>query len=318
MDRSNHVWVLQRPGTLSPIDTQAGAKPPTAKCCVAAPPVIEFDTDGKVLRSWGGPAQVKDWFDSEHSIFVDGDDNVWIVGAGTHDGQLLKFTMDGKLLLRIGRKGDFVAADDPSMLGMPTDIYVDTKQREVFVSDGYRNQRVIVFDSDTGAFKRQWTAYGKNVDPAAFTSSKDPDFAAQGHDPEHFTTVHCVTMVGGELYVCDRANDRIQVFKPDGEYLREIYFNRGQAGTVGSVWDVAPLPGQPDRLVVIDGINSEIAVIDRHSGEVVASYLGKGRYAGQMHWPHQLAIDQQGRLYITEVGGGARIQRFAPTSSVAP
>ena len=312
VDRHGHIWVFQRPGTLRPVDIQAGNNPPSAKCCVAAPPVLEFDGEGKLLRSWGGPNHVPDWFDSEHGIFVDDEDNVWLLGAGAHDGQVLKFTMDGKLLLRIGRKGEFGAADDPAMLGMPTDMVVDTRRRELFVSDGYRNHRVIVFDADTGAFKRQWTAFGKKVDPAYFTERDDPDFSAQKDDGERFTTVHCVTEIGGEIYVCDRGNDRIQVFSPEGRYIREIRYNVNMADTIGSAWDAAPVPGHPDRIIVLDGINSEFAVLDTKSGQVISSYLAKGRYAGQMHWPHQLAVDQQGRLYIAEVGGAQRIQRFVP------
>jgi len=239
IDRQGHVWIVHRPGSLRDIDVQANAETPT-KCCVAAPPVIEFDAQGNVLRGWGGPELTSDWFNSEHSIFVDARDNVWIVGAGAGDGQVLKFSADGELLLRIGRKGDFVKADDPSMLGMPTDIYVDTERGEAFVSDGYRNHRLIVFDSESGAFKRQWTAFGKAVDPAYAHNPGEDGFSAQGHDPERFTTVHCVTMIGGELHVCDRANDRLQVFTPQGAFIREIHFNRGLSGKVGAMWDAVP------------------------------------------------------------------------------
>lgn len=315
VDRHNHIWIVNRPGSLSPVDTQAGANPPTAKCCVAAPPVIEFDTDGKVLHSWGGAKQVEGWFNSEHAIFVDAEDHVWLLGAGQNDGQLIKFTMDGKPLLRIGRKDNFTTADDRTILGAPTDLYVDTKRREVFVSDGYRNHRVIVFDADTGVFKRQWTAFGKAVDPAYFTNRDNPAYSREGHDPDRFTTVHCVTMIEGELHVCDRANDRIQVFTPEGRYLREIFFNRGMAGSIGSTWDAAPVPGKPNLILALDGSNSEFALLDRRTGAVVANYQSKGRYAGQMHWPHQVAIDREGRLYIAEVGGAARIQRFAPVKA---
>jgi DNA-binding beta-propeller fold protein YncE len=312
VDRHDHIWVLNRPRTLRPVDIQAGANPPTAKCCVAAPPVIEFDGAGKVLRSWGGPKQVPDWFDSEHGIFVDADDHVWILGAGPHDGQLLKFDMDGRLLLRIGRKGTLAAPNDPTMLGLPTDIYVDTARREVYVSDGYRNHRVIVFDSESGTFKRQWTAFGRPVDPTYSSDPGTPEISQQGHIPDKFTTVHCVTMIAGEIYVCDRANDRVQVFTPDGRYLRQISFNANMAGSIGAAWDAAPIPGNTDRILVLDGINSEFAVLDTHSGNVLASYLSKGRYAGQMSWPHQVAIDRKGRLYVAEVGNAQRIQRFVP------
>jgi hypothetical protein len=312
VDRDNHIWIVHRPATLSPPDISAGANPPTAKCCIAAPPVIEFDADGRALRAWGGPRHTPDWFTSEHGVFVDAESNVWLVGAGVDDGQVLKFTADGELLLRIGRKGAFAAPNDPTMLGRPTDLYVDTDRREVFVSDGYRNHRVIVFDADTGAFKRQWTAFGREVDPAY---SGYVTMASKGADAaERFTTVHCVTMIGEELFVCDRTNNRIQVFRPDGVFLRELVFNDAWGGGSGTTWDAAPAPHHPNRVLVVDGNNSEIAMLDTQTGEVIASYLSKGRYAGQMHWPHQLAVDQQGRLYVTEVQTAARVQRFLPNS----
>ncbi|MBC2777988.1 NHL repeat-containing protein [Parasphingopyxis marina] len=306
VDRHDHVWVLHRPRTLRAVDTLADDDPPTAHCCAAAPPVLEIDTSGQVLRSWGGPGEVEGWFETEHSIFVDAEDFVWVVGSGARDGQVMKFTMDGELLLRIGGQGDFIAPDDPAMLGRPTDIYVDTGRREVFVSDGYRNRRVIVFDADTGAFLRQWTAFGRAVDPA-FVAGVDGD-----GDIENFAIVHCVTMIEGEVHVCDRTNSRVQVFTPAGEFLRELFFNRSMAGAQGGVWDAAPVPGRPGLVFVLDGINSEIALLDRRSGDVVASHRSKGRYAGQMHWPHQLAADSAGNVYVAEVGGSQRIQRFVP------
>ncbi len=312
VDRNDHIWIVHRPGTLRPVDVQAGNSPPTAKCCAAAPSVLEFDTAGRLLRSWGGPKHVPDWFASEHAIFVDDEDNVWIVGAGAGDGQLLKFTMDGKLLLRIGRKGQFGAADDPTMLGLPTDVYADTKRREVYVSDGYRNHRVIVFDSVTGAFKRQWTAYGKKVDPTYFSGPEQTGSRGLHLQPEIFTTVHCVTMIGDEVFVCDRTNDRLQVFKPDGTWLRDLPFNHAEAGGVGATWDAAPVPGQPDRIVVLDGTNSEFGVIDTRSAAVRSRFLAKGHMAGQMNWPHQIAVDREGRVYVSEVGGSQRFQRFIP------
>ena len=312
VDRHGHIWIINRPRGLRPVDVQAGNNPPTAKCCVAAPPVIEFDADGKVLRSWGGPDQVEDWFNSEHAIYPDDQDNIWIVGAGAGDGQLMKFTMDGELLLRVGRKGPVAKGDDPTMLDMPTDIYVDTKRREVYVSDGYGNHRVIVFDADTGEYKRQWTAFGKKVDPDYVSGPEK--FGSRGLQDEHeiFTTVHCVTMIEDEVHVCDRTNKRIQVFKPDGTFLREIWFNKDLAGGAGSTWDATPVPGHPDQILVVDGVNSEFAVLNRFTGEVLASYLAKGRYNGQMHWPHQIAIDGEGRVYVAEVGGSGRFQRFVP------
>lgn len=312
VDRHGHIWMAQRPSTLNPMDTRADGPAPAPKCCVDAPPIIEFDEQGNVLRAWGGPAQYEDWFDSEHSIFVDDDDFVWVLGAGNTDGQLMKFTMDGERLLKIGRKGEFVKADDPTMLGMPTDIYVDTRRKEVFVSDGYRNHRVIVFDSETGAFKRQWTAYGKPVDPEWGSNLGETGSRGPANQIDIFTTVHCVTKIGDEVFVCDRSNSRLQVFTLEGKYLRELFHNKDVAGVAGTTWDAVPVPGHPNLIMVIDGNNNEFSVIDIHTAEIKASYQNAGRYAGQMHWPHQAAMDQQLRLYVAEVSGSRRAQRFIP------
>lgn len=318
VDRHNHVWIIHRPAGLAAADILASNTPPTAKCCIPAPSVLEFDTEGKLLRSWGGADHVPDWFDSEHGIFVDNEDNVWLLGAGAHDGQLMKFTADGKLLLRIGRKGEFPAADDTTMLGMPSDMYVDTDRQEVFVSDGYRNHRVIVFDSNTGAFKRQWTAFGKKVDPAYFSGGEETGSNGLRNELELFTTVHCITMIGGEVHVCDRTNSRIQVFSPDGTYLREIFFNRELGGGGGTTWGASPVPGHPDLIMVLDGTNSEFAMLNRFTGEIVNSYMNKGHFAGQMHWPHNVAMDRQGRAYVAEVNKAGRVQRFVPISKPTP
>ena len=161
VDKRGHVWVVQRPRSLSERELGAQQKPPFSKCCVAAPPVLVFDQAGNVVRSWGGPGQGYEWPDSEHGVYVDDDDNVWLAGNGDKDAQLLKFTLDGKFLLQIGRSGQSKGSNDTANLGSPADIRVDMAAREVYVADGYRNRRVVVFDSQTGAYKRHWGAYGK-------------------------------------------------------------------------------------------------------------------------------------------------------------
>ena len=161
VDAQDHVWVIQRPLSLADDEKAASFNPPRAKCCVPAPPVMEFDQDGTFLRGWGGPGQGYDWPENEHGINIDPKGFVWIGGNGNNDGQILKFTRDGKFVLQIGKKGPHTTSIDTSRLGRPADTEVDLATNEVYVADGYQNHRVIMLDADTGAFKRMWGAYGK-------------------------------------------------------------------------------------------------------------------------------------------------------------
>src|SRR5262249_9273901 len=163
VDRFDRIWVVHRPSTLNEREVAASQNPPAAKCCVAAPPVLLFDQSGNLLKTWGGPSQgdkAYDWPQSEHGIFVDGNDFVWLAGNAKQDGQLLKFTMDGKLVLQIGHAGPIRGSNDTTALGSPADVAVDVAAKEVYAADGYTNRRVVVFDSETGAYKRHWGAYG--------------------------------------------------------------------------------------------------------------------------------------------------------------
>src|ERR1700744_5838917 len=169
VDSPDHVWIVQRPSTLVSFEKAAALHPPTAECCVPAPPVIEFDSEGNVVRSWGGPGKGYDWPQTEHGITVDYKGNVWIGGSATRpgkdgepaDGMLLKFSPEGKFLLQIGHAGPTKGSLDQSQLSGVADVAVDSETNEVLVSDGYGNHRIIVFDADTGAYKRMWGAYGK-------------------------------------------------------------------------------------------------------------------------------------------------------------
>src|SRR5215470_2664731 len=149
-DRLDRIWVVHRPGTLNERERAAEQNPPTAKCCVAAPPVLLFDQSGNFLRAWGGPGEGYQWPESEHGIFIDDSDFVWLAGNGKKDGQLLKFTMDGKFVLQIGKQGNGHDSNSTERLGSPSDVAVDVAAREVFAADGYANRRVVVFDSETG------------------------------------------------------------------------------------------------------------------------------------------------------------------------
>ncbi|MGB8532163.1 MAG: hypothetical protein WCD64_13125, partial [Pseudolabrys sp.] len=161
VDAQDNVWVIQRPRTLTDDEKAATFNPPRTKCCIPAPPVMQFDPEGNLLKAWGGPGQGYDWFENEHGINIDHKGFVWVGGNGNNDGQVLKFTQDGKFVLQIGKPGATIDSNDTTKLGRPADAEVDPETNEVFIADGYGNHRVIVFDADTGVYKRHWGAYGK-------------------------------------------------------------------------------------------------------------------------------------------------------------
>lgn len=310
-DADDHVWVLQRPRSLSEDEAGAAVNPPQSKCCLPAPPVLEFDATGRLLRSWGGPGAGYDWPGNEHGMHVDGKGFVWITGNGDTDGQILKFTRDGKFVLQIGKVGPQTSNADTTRLGKAAGVEVDAAANEVYVADGYQNRRVIVFDTETGAYKRHWGGYGKPPSDADKPESRrqSPPTAAQLQ--QFGTPVHCVRVArDGMVYVCDRLNNRIQVFRKDGSYVKEFMVEPRTAGN-GSVWDVViSRDAQQKWLFMADGRNNQVLTLDRQTGAVVNTLGRPGRYAGEFHWVHDLAIDSQGNLFAGEVDNGKRVQKF--------
>ena len=219
-DRNDHIWIVQRPGTL--LDDEKGAmqSPPATKCCKAAPPIMEFDADGNLLRSWGGPGQGYDWPKREHGMFVDSAGNVWTAGNGEEDHQVLKFTPDGKFLMQIGKPGSNGGSNSHTQLGQPAHMVLDEAAGELYVADGYLNRRIVVFDARTGDYKRHWGAYGTRTP----IDEKLPSYSPSAPPSKSFgNPVHCVRLSNdGLVYVCDRVNDRIQVFRKDGSFVKEF------------------------------------------------------------------------------------------------
>jgi sugar lactone lactonase YvrE len=310
-DADDHVWVLQRPASLSEDERGATLSPPHSRCCAPAPPVLEFDRSGQLLRRWGGPGNGYQWPGNEHGIHVDGEGFVWITGNGPEDGQVLKFTRDGRFLLQIGRTGPQTGSADVTRLGQAAGVEVDLAARELYVADGYANRRVIVFDADTGAYKRHWGAYGHapvDVEKPNVRRSAPPTAAQLAH---FGNPVHCVRLArDGLVYVCDRLNNRIQVFQRDGRYVQEFAVEPQTAGN-GAVWDLVLSRDPAQRwLFLADGRNNQVLTLRRDTGEPQAVLGRPGRYAGEFHWVHDLAIDSRGDLYAGEVDSGKRVQRF--------
>ena len=298
VDSRDHVWILHRLATLSADETRAQWK--------KAPPVIEFDPAGNVVGSWGGPGQGYDWQRSEHGIYVDHKDNVWITGS-----HLQKFTRQGKLLLQIGKPDNKVTPpDDKLNFSQPSLAAVDPEANEVYVSDGYGNHhRVVVFDADTGVYKRHWGAYGKP--PIDMPGNSREEASPTPEDLKTFGVVHCVEIAkDGLVYVCDRTRNRIQVFRKDGTFVEEVSTVKESISS-GSAWDVAFSPDpQQQFMYVTDGQNDRIWQLTRKPLQVIAGFGTKGHWVGQFSGAHSIGVDSKGSVYVGETYEGKRIQRF--------
>lgn len=307
VDAADHVWIIHRPETVEDNFKAATFSPPHGTCCIPAPPVLEFAASGALVGHWGGPGSGYEWPQSNHGITVDHKGNVWIGGNGATDAHVLKFSRQGAFLLQIGRSGKSGGSGDIANLGKPAKVLVDAATNEAYVADGYGNRRLIVFDADTGQYRRHWGAYGARPDDAD-PGSYDP----QSPPARQFRTpVHCVQIsVDGLVYVCDRANDRIQVFRKDGTFVKEAVIARHTRRS-GSVWDMALSRDDRQRFMyVADGVNEKVYILDRESLEVLTSFGDGGRQPGQFYGVHNLAVDSHGNVYTTETYSGARVQRF--------
>jgi DNA-binding beta-propeller fold protein YncE len=309
VDRQDHLFVVQRPGTLLNNERMSGADdtPPKADCCVPAPPVLEFDQNGTLVNSWGGPGAGYDWPQSEHGVFVDHKDVVWLAGNGAKDHQLLTFTRQGKFLRQFGKAGMSKGSADTTNMRGPANLVVDQASNEVYVADGYGNRRVIVLDADTFAFKRMWGAYGNrpdDADPGPYNPDAPP--AQQFRNP-----VHCAERANdGMVYVCDRPNDRVQVFSSDGKFVSEHFIHKNTLAD-GSVWDIAfSKDPQQQFLYMADGANEHVRIFDRKSMTELTHFGYGGRQPGMFLGVHSIAVDSKGNIYTTETYTGKRLQKF--------
>ncbi len=319
VDSQDHVWIIHRPSTLQPNEIRASYR--------GAPPVLEFDREGNLVSSWGGPGKGYEWPQLEHGIYIDSKNNVWVAGAGEKDNQILKFTRDGKFLMQIGHSGRNRGSNDTENLGGPASLVIDETAHELYVADGYVNHRVIVFDAETGAYKRHWGAYGRKPDDSYFQNAgerlpgpfngavqhedRPSQYDPAGPPPPQFRVVHAARISNdGFVYVCDRTNDRIQVFKKDGTFVKETFVAKETLGS-GSAWDIAFSPDRAQTfLIVPDGTNQVIRIMRRESLDVVGEFGSGGHWAGQFYGAHNIASDSKGNVYITETYEGKRFQKF--------
>jgi sugar lactone lactonase YvrE len=307
-----HVWIIHRGSSI-------GEK---------LPPVLEFDPEGNLLQGWGGPRAGLTWPSSEHGMYVDHRGNVWTAGSAN---QVMKFTRTGELLLTIGVAESTGGSSDTTRLGSAADMAVDPIANEVYIADGYGNHRVIVFDADTGAFKRMWGAYG--------APPNDEDFGPRGFGYPVVGPVHCIDLSSdGLVYVCDRDHYRIQVFHKDGTFVKEIFIRDdgmddplAQAGACtpqcGPAFDVAFSPDPEQRFMYVAvsyniapvnswqtrifGEKENVFILDRETGRILGRFGAQGSGAGQFDGLHGLTSDADGNIYTAEITGH-RIQKFVP------
>ena len=308
VDSRDHVFVIHRQAPLNE-RTEIGAStdPPTGECCLPAPYVLEFDPEGNLANSWGGPGEGYEWPQSNHGLTVDHMDNIWIGGNGPGDSHVLKFSRSGEFLMQIGQTGLPVNSLSREHFGRVAKISFDPNANEAYLADGYGNKRVAVLDASSGEFKRFWGAYG-NEPSDEDLGRYDP---AAPPAPQFRNPVHCADpSADGHVYVCDRANNRIQVFRTDGAFVAEKVIAPMTLGD-GSAWDIA-FSRDPEQkyMYVADGKNMKVYVMDRLSLEILTSFGDGGRQPGLFFAVHSIATDSQGNIYTTETYEGKRVQKF--------
>jgi hypothetical protein len=339
VDKDDHVWVFNRSRQIKPDENGASTTPPRTDCCKAGPTVLEFDTDGNLLNAWGGPGYVPNW-PVEQTIATDGDGNVWISGTGVGNA-ILKFSPDGKLLKDFGHR------PPPPPAGQPAPPLVENNQqtellphgvagfdfdnaaREIYIAEGeFYNKRVLVFDMDTGGFKRGWGGKGRPL--GEISNDPIPPYDTSGPPPDidEMAQLHCIHLSrDGLVYTCERASNRVEVFTTQGKLVQQFYVHpstpaRGpecggpgneKFGPCGTIFNLA-FSADPEQkwVFVADGTNDKIWIIERKTGTTVGSIGSNGRMAGQFHWIDGIATDSKGNIYTGEVETGKRIQKFVP------
>jgi len=308
VDKNDHVYIIHRgAGSLEPKEIYAAANPPASECCLPAPPVLEFDQEGNLVKAWGGPGPGYEWPESNHGITPDSKGNLFIGGNGGNDGHVLKFTRDGKFVKQFGFAYASAGSNDMWAFNKVAKISLDEGANEAYVADGYGNHRVAVIDMDTGKIKRYWGAYGNKPDDTNLGNyNPDAPLAQQFRNP-----VHCAEpSKDGFVYVCDRPNDRIQVFTKDGKFVKETQVAKNTRGD-GSTWDIAfSRDPQQKYFYLADGANEKIHVFDRQSLTELTSFGDGGRQPGQFYAVHSIATDSKGNVYTTETYRGQRLQKF--------
>jgi len=311
-DQQDNAWVLQRPSSVR--DDQKDK---------AAPPILEFDAAGNFIQGWGGPGAGYDWPETEHGIYADPKGFVWVGGNGKTDNHLLKFTKAGKFVMQIGHKGASKGNKDTVNVNQAADTFLYAKTNELFVADGYGNRRVIVFDADTGAFKRMWGAFGnvptdnEPAPPPVPEGKRIPAKELTDRGPEQFVQpVHAARVSNdGLVYVSDRGGKRVQVFTLEGKFITQVFVDRYcEAPHCGNGQTVAgtAFSNDPEQrfLYVASRSPARVWILDRKTLEPLDSFGRNGIAPGEFYVMHHMNVDSKGNLYVTEVQDGKRVQKF--------
>jgi DNA-binding beta-propeller fold protein YncE len=306
IDAQDNVLLLHRPRTLKAGDA-----------AMAAPPVLVFDNAGNFLKAWGGAGSGYEWPEREHGIHVDNKGFVWITGnncptngiAGLKkvaDDQILKFTPDGKFVMQIGKSNQSKGNADTQNVHRPADLQVFPKTNELFVADGYGNRRVVVFDADSGKFKRMWGAFGnKPIDEDNCAIIAPKTFEA-GQGPDRFNVAHAIRVSkDGMVYLADRENRRVQSFTIDGKFVKQL-----RKTDTPFARNVA-FSADPEQQFLYVGDGKTIAIVDRKSLEIVGSIAAPGMIGGG----HEIATDSKGNIYIAGTGAGIQKLTFKRMAS---
>jgi DNA-binding beta-propeller fold protein YncE len=280
-----------------------------AQTNIPVPTFVLFDTDGNVVSSWGDPEVAPT---DVHGCSFDEDDNLWVAGNG--DAIVQGYSHDGELLLQIGTKhlfdtdngleeGDFTN-QSRDRLNRPSGAVVDPDNGDIYISDGYGNKRVVVFDKE-GNYLRQW---GSHATAAERTAKTPGTFAS---------VVHCIEISNeGLIYVCDRQGSRVQIFDKMGNHVRDIHIPRTDDFVEdpvlrGTAWWVTFSPDEEQRyLYVMNGAEEKVHVLDHKTGETLSTFGRPGHLAGNFIHGHTIATDSDGSLYVAETNYGRRVQKF--------
>ncbi len=308
IDAQGNAWVLHRPRTLKP-----------DQAAMAAPAILVFDPAGNFIKAWGGTGSGYEWVEREHGIHIDHKGFVWLGGNNcpglklpglkpVADDQLLKFTPDGKLAMQIGGSNQSKGNADTKNVHRAADVWVHAQTNEAFVADGYGNHRVIVFDADSGAFKRMWGAFSNTpVDDDHCEDVPKPNFA-DASGPQNFSIVHAIRVANdGMVYVADRENRRVQMFTHDGKFLKQMVKTRTPFAR-----NLALSPDAEQQFLFV-GDGKEISIVDRKTLDIVGSIQSQGMLGGG----HQIATDGKGNIYVAATGNGMQKLTFKGMSSLA-
>ncbi|HYN07378.1 MAG TPA: hypothetical protein VES67_08315 [Vicinamibacterales bacterium] len=331
--------------------------------------ITEWDPQGKLVQSWDARGPDGNW-STIHGMFVDHNGFVW---TNARESNLtVKFSRTGQVVLVIGKYNETGGSNDTTLMGRPSEIWVDPTDNEVFVADGYGNRRIIVFDGATGKYLRHWGAYGKRPeDPARRGGGAAGGAAAGGaagggaaagaaggaaggraagggggaaaggaagaagrgeqggrgggqaagpppaEPPQQFATPHgIVGSRDGLVYLADRANNRVQVFRQNGEYVSERILRPRCGPQEQATWTPKRPCGNEAAfsvgfshdvpqtyLYVADGGSHFITVLRRSDLEVVSEFGGPGVGPGQLGRPHNLSVDPSGNIFVAEAAG---------------